>query len=365
MTRIDFLEGIDTLRGNGPNLEFESLPRAGASSSAHRTVLPGGVFPSLIGGADMGVELPFMPFFVYDWLSDEAVIKMSITHQGAYLRLLFHQWVEGSIPATTAELAGLLFGDPEGFPPWHGIHDALRGADRSDPNISGEDHWGALTDGRWSDHFERWIWPPIKCQFLLHDDGRLRNQKLAKIRQDLIDKTERVSASRAAAGSKGGKQKASNCQAKGVAKRSKMALALKDGCLQISEASSPSSSSMGSRGGANGVPRAEAAEAIAARDLRPEQVEVVEFYATQFCMSFHAATEAVVRLGVEVQDLGGWRRALESASSRGLNDYRSYIRSRAKLFRTAAEAFGISSREAFANFDWAKFLEGADQRRLS
>jgi len=53
-------------------------------------------------------KLPWFPLYVYDWITDEAVQCMTLEQQGAYLRLLMHQWIEGSIPRNEDEIARLL-----------------------------------------------------------------------------------------------------------------------------------------------------------------------------------------------------------------------------------------------------------------
>ena len=58
-------------------------------------------------------KLPWFPLYVYDWLTDETVQCMTLEQQGAYLRLLMSQWIEGSIPADEKEIAKLLNVDRE------------------------------------------------------------------------------------------------------------------------------------------------------------------------------------------------------------------------------------------------------------
>jgi uncharacterized protein YdaU (DUF1376 family) len=50
----------------------------------------------------------WFPFYAADWLADEDVDLMPLETQGAYVRLMCHQWREGSIPADTASIARLL-----------------------------------------------------------------------------------------------------------------------------------------------------------------------------------------------------------------------------------------------------------------
>lgn len=56
----------------------------------------------------MAFDLPWFPFYVADFFQDENVAAMDHAAIGAYLRLLGHQWVEGSIPADQFRLRGLL-----------------------------------------------------------------------------------------------------------------------------------------------------------------------------------------------------------------------------------------------------------------
>ena len=48
---------------------------------------------------------PWFPFWVDDFWQDESVQAMSLEEVGLYLRLLSHQWREGSIPSDTDRLA--------------------------------------------------------------------------------------------------------------------------------------------------------------------------------------------------------------------------------------------------------------------
>lgn len=53
------------------------------------------------------VRLPYMPFYVEDWLSSTAVAGFTLAQQGAYLRLLARQWQSptGALPNDERELA--------------------------------------------------------------------------------------------------------------------------------------------------------------------------------------------------------------------------------------------------------------------
>jgi len=50
----------------------------------------------------------WFPFYASDWLSDERVQVIPLESQGAYIRLLATQWVEGSIPQDDYHLSRLL-----------------------------------------------------------------------------------------------------------------------------------------------------------------------------------------------------------------------------------------------------------------
>lgn len=60
----------------------------------------------------MGDKLPFMPFYGSDFYEDEAVALMSSEEEAAYLRLLWWQWREGSLPPEAEDLRALLRGKP-------------------------------------------------------------------------------------------------------------------------------------------------------------------------------------------------------------------------------------------------------------
>lgn len=55
------------------------------------------------------VRDPYMPLYVADWLSSEAVTAMTLEQQGAFLRLLAHAWLSGtcSLPTSDSALAAL------------------------------------------------------------------------------------------------------------------------------------------------------------------------------------------------------------------------------------------------------------------
>ena len=50
-------------------------------------------------------SLHWWPFYYHDFFEDESVKLMTNEQIGCYVRLLTHQWVEGSIPADTKRLA--------------------------------------------------------------------------------------------------------------------------------------------------------------------------------------------------------------------------------------------------------------------
>jgi hypothetical protein len=58
-------------------------------------------------------KLPWMPFFGSDFYNDEAVRLMSLEEEALYMRLLWWQWREGSLPADPADVQRLA-GHPPG-----------------------------------------------------------------------------------------------------------------------------------------------------------------------------------------------------------------------------------------------------------
>ena len=52
-------------------------------------------------------RFPYMPFYVDDWLSSDAVEAFTLEQQGAYIRLLARQWKahDGLLPKDEATLA--------------------------------------------------------------------------------------------------------------------------------------------------------------------------------------------------------------------------------------------------------------------
>jgi len=56
----------------------------------------------------MASPLPYMQFYVKEWLSSSSVTRMPLEAQGAYIRLLCYQWEEGSIPEAKEEVRLML-----------------------------------------------------------------------------------------------------------------------------------------------------------------------------------------------------------------------------------------------------------------
>lgn len=56
----------------------------------------------------MASKLPFMPFFGRDFYDDDRVARMNFAEHGMYLRLLWHQWVNDSLPGDSTDLARML-----------------------------------------------------------------------------------------------------------------------------------------------------------------------------------------------------------------------------------------------------------------
>jgi uncharacterized protein YdaU (DUF1376 family) len=50
---------------------------------------------------------PWMPFFGRDFYADENVMLMTLEQEGAYMRLLWHCWQEGSLPNEQKRLAAI------------------------------------------------------------------------------------------------------------------------------------------------------------------------------------------------------------------------------------------------------------------
>jgi uncharacterized protein YdaU (DUF1376 family) len=56
----------------------------------------------------MASPLPYMQFYVKEWLASSSVTRMPLEAQGAYIRLLCYQWEEGSIPEAKEEVRLML-----------------------------------------------------------------------------------------------------------------------------------------------------------------------------------------------------------------------------------------------------------------
>lgn len=101
------------------------------------------------------MKLPYFPFYPGEWLRSPTVLGMSLEEQGAYLRLLCSQWVDGYIDP---EDLGLLIG------------------------VSQEQAEEWMKKRAWKRAFE------------VGEDGMLRNERLDLERQQAIQKTESAAA---------------------------------------------------------------------------------------------------------------------------------------------------------------------------
>src|ERR1039457_5240199 len=88
---------------------------------------------------------PHMPFYGREFYGDENVLVMTLEQEGAYLRLLWNCWQEGSIPEDTTKLAAMCKNAPV-------------------------------------KRFEREIWPTLGCLFVARHGGRLVHQKVELLR---------------------------------------------------------------------------------------------------------------------------------------------------------------------------------------
>ena len=109
----------------------------------------------------MPEEYPWFRFWVGDYLTDVRVQTMPLMAQGAYLRLLCFQWVEGSLPGCEDDLYRLCQCDPDEL-------DAFS-------LLKGEE----LTAGGL---FFEICWPHLDDRFPLGADGRRRNPRLERER---------------------------------------------------------------------------------------------------------------------------------------------------------------------------------------
>ncbi len=108
---------------------------------------------------------PWFSFYVADWLVDTA--SMSLEEQGAYMRLLSHQWQEGGIPSEPKRIARVL--------------------------------------GVTFDHYLAELAPMVEANFDIFEDSKLRNPRLEIERA----KADAVSEAAADNGRKGGHKTAS------------------------------------------------------------------------------------------------------------------------------------------------------------
>lgn len=118
-------------------------------------------------------KFPFYPWFPRDYAADEHVQVMTLAAEGAYRRLLDHQWLHGSIPADPAVCARLCRAGAEEFTA---------------------------------------LWPLVAPCFhpIEGDPSRLQNRKLERIRAETVARREALKA----AGSRGGSQRAANAASK-------------------------------------------------------------------------------------------------------------------------------------------------------
>jgi len=89
-------------------------------------------------GGTMADKRPAFQFYPMDYLSDENVVLMTLEQQGAYMRLMSHCWLEGSIPADLPSLARLCRvpdGDMERI--WPGLKKCFKmtGARQTHPRL--------------------------------------------------------------------------------------------------------------------------------------------------------------------------------------------------------------------------------------
>lgn len=111
----------------------------------------------------MAFELQWFPFYVKDFLTDATVNLMDHAAVGVYVKLLCHQWLEGSIPSDKYTMARLLHIEQSAF-------DAL--------------------------------WPQMEVCFVQHVEfkDRLINERMEAVRAEQQNKAERARQ----AGRKGG-----------------------------------------------------------------------------------------------------------------------------------------------------------------
>jgi uncharacterized protein YdaU (DUF1376 family) len=89
-------------------------------------------------------KAPAMPFYGREFYDDENVLVMDLQQQGAYMKLLWKCWSEGSIPADQEKIAAIIRVSPAKLPP---------------------------------------IWAKLEPCFIQATDGRLVNRKVEEIRE--------------------------------------------------------------------------------------------------------------------------------------------------------------------------------------
>jgi hypothetical protein len=114
-----------------------------------------------------GSKLPFLPFYLNDWETDEKVRRMGPACRYFYLHFLMCQWREGSIPSDRRELLRMLRFPCDYFV--DGVVESLC----SDPLNGGPDDWLDMDAALGS---------VLEC-FEPDGDGRLVNRRLESLRK--------------------------------------------------------------------------------------------------------------------------------------------------------------------------------------
>lgn len=110
---------------------------------------------------------PAFQFYVREWRSSRAVLRMSFAERGMYLEMLLEQWEKKSLPDNPDECAELIGGTPE--------------------------EWRAA-------------WPTLRRKFVTDLAGRIYNVRLERVREELY----RFKAIAQESGTRGGKKRASS-----------------------------------------------------------------------------------------------------------------------------------------------------------
>lgn len=110
-------------------------------------------------------KAPAFQFYPKDYTSDEHVVLMSLEQEGAYLRLMCHQWLHGSIPSELSQIAAICRTTPAKM---------------------------------------KKLWAGIEPCFPSTEDGRRANRRMSKDNEDM----QRWREARAEAGAAGGRAKA-------------------------------------------------------------------------------------------------------------------------------------------------------------